>query len=198
MNWIFSPPSLDDFIRLLKAWRFWIFGALIGAALGATLYFLAPPPYRAQAVVNVDFNLESAFPENDDRQDFYYLEREARKMAELAWSDEVLESLGAPLDELRDGKLTLSQPAEAGWRFYADDANPQRAAALAADWANAFVKKSQAEIQSGGLNEFIRLETLQTQNLSATRRLSLSRYLLAGAFGFLALATLGVLFVKPK
>ena len=23
-----SPPSLDDLIRLLKAWRFWVFGAL--------------------------------------------------------------------------------------------------------------------------------------------------------------------------
>ncbi|MCZ2128038.1 MAG: hypothetical protein LC099_09740 [Anaerolineales bacterium] len=198
MNLLLAPPSLDDFIRLLKAWRFWTLGALIGAALGAALYVLAPPPYRAQAVVNVDFNLESAFPENSDRQDFYYLEREARKMVELAWSDEVLESLGAPVADLRGGALTLAQPAEAGWRFYADDAHPQKAAALASAWANAFVERVRAEIRAGNLNEFIRLEAVQTQNLPVKRSVPLSRYLLVGAFGFLTFAALGVLFVKPK
>ena len=89
MNWLFSPPSIDDLIRLLKAWRFWSVGALIGALLGAGLYYVAPPPYRAHAVVLVDFNLEQAWPEETDRQQFYYLERETRKLVEIAWSDEV-------------------------------------------------------------------------------------------------------------
>ena len=84
-------PSLDDLIRLLKAWRFWVLGALVGALLGAAIFYLAPPPYRARATVNVDFNLEEAWPEETDRQQFYYLERETRKLEEIAWSDDVIQ-----------------------------------------------------------------------------------------------------------
>ena len=125
MNWLFSPPSLDDLIRLLKAWRFWVLGALTGALLGALFFYVAPPPYRARATVNVDFNLEEAWPEESDRQQFYYLERETRKLEEIAWSDAVMmsvaESSGMNISELRGGVLSLSQPAEGGWHFYADD-----------------------------------------------------------------------------
>lgn len=198
MNYLFSPPDLDDLIRLLKAWRFWVFGALFGAALGAAFYYIAPPPYRAHAVVNVDFNFEQAFPSNTDRQDFYYLEREARKMVELAWSDEVLGQLNQPVEELRSGRLSLSQPGEAGWRFYASDANPQTAEELASAWAHAFAEKVQAEIEAGSLNEFIRLEVTQSANLPRERSLSLSVYLLAGAGGFLLAAVFVILFIKPK
>lgn len=198
MNLIFTPPSLDDLIRLLKAWRFWVFGALIGAVLGAVVYFIFPPDYRANATVNVDFNFEEAFPENTDRQDFYYLEREARKMVELAWSDDVLGQLNAPVEELRSGKLNLSQPAEAGWHFYADDKDPQQAEALASAWANAFAEKAQAEIETGNLNEFIKLEVTQSANLPKERSIPLANYLLAGASGFLLLAVFAILFIKPK
>ena len=72
---IFSPPSSDDLIRLLKAWKFWVLGAILGAAIGAAVYFVAPPAYRARATVVVDFNLEQALPDDTDRQHFYYLER---------------------------------------------------------------------------------------------------------------------------
>lgn len=195
---LFSPPSLDDLIRLLKAWRFWVLGALIGAALGAAFYYIIPPPYRAKATVNVDFNFEEAFPANTDRQDFYYLEREARKLVEIAWSDDVLDGLNAPIEELRDGKLNLSQPAEAGWHFYADDHDPQKADELASAWANAFVEKTQAEIQAGNLNEFIKLEVTQSANLQKERSLPLSNYLLAGASGFLLLSVFFILFLKLK
>lgn len=198
MNLIFTSPSLDDFIRLLKAWRFWILGALIGSAIGAAVYSIAPPPYRAQATVNVDFNFEEAFPSNTDRQDFYYLEREARKMEEIAWSDDVLGQLDAPVEELRNGKLILSQPAEAGWHFYADDNDPQKAEELASAWANAFVEKVQAEIQAGNLNEFIRLEATQSADLPIERSVPLSNYLLAGASGFLFIGVIFSLFFKSK
>lgn len=198
MNFLFSSPSLDDIIRLLKAWRFWVLGAIIGSAIGVAFYYIAPPPYRAKAIVNVDFNFEEAFPANTDRQDFYYLDREARKMVELAWSDDVLNELNAPVEELREGKLTLSQPAEAGWHFYADDQNPQKAEELASAWANAFVEKTQTEIQSGNLNEFIKLEVTQSANLPKQRSVSLANYLLAGSSGFLLLAMFVVLFIKPK
>lgn len=198
MPFLFSPPSLDDLIRLLKAWRFWVLGAILGSAMGAAAYYMAPPPYRAKAIVNVDFNFEEAFPTNTDRQDFYYLEREARKMEEIAWSDDVLSQLNTPIEELRNGKLILSQPAEAGWHFYADDKDPQIAEGLASAWANAFVEKVQAEIQFGGINEFVKLEVTQSASLPKERSAPMSNYLLAGASGFLFLSVIVKLFTKAK
>jgi len=198
MKLVFTPPSLEDLIRLLKAWRFWVLGAILGSAIGAAFYYVTPPPYRAKATVNVDFNFEQAFPENTDRQDFYYLEREARKMVELAFSDEVLGQLDAPVTELRNGKLNLSQPAESGWHFYADDKDPQKAEALASAWATAFAEKAQAEIEAGNLNEFIKLEVTQSANLPKERSIPLANYLLVGASGFLVLAVFLVLFAKQK
>ncbi len=198
MRFFLSPPSLDDLIRLLRAWRFWLAGAIVGALIGAASYAVAPPPYRARATVNVDFNLEQALPAESDRQHFYYLEREARKLAEIAWSDEVLARLDYPVDELRGGKLQLSQPAEAGWHFYANDRDPQAAERLASAWANAFVETARAGIEAGDLNEFIQLQVTQSANLPKTRSIPLAAFLLAGASGFLFLAVLAVLFVKPQ
>ena len=119
MKFLFTSPTLDDLIRLLRAWRFWMLGAMLGALIGAAVYFIIPPPFRAQATVNVDFNLEQAWPQETDRQQFYYLERESRKLEELAWSDDVMGQLSSefaiPVEDLRGDKLHLSQPAEAGW-----------------------------------------------------------------------------------
>ncbi|MDP1548485.1 MAG: hypothetical protein Q8L87_20930 [Anaerolineales bacterium] len=198
MNLFLTPPSLDDLIRLLRAWRFWALGALIGILFGAAVYYIAPPPYRARATVNVDFNLEQALPAETDRQHFYYLEREARKMVEIAWSDEALSQLDAPVADLRDGKLNLSQPAEAGWHFYADDRDPQVAASLASAWAQAFAAKVQTEIEAGNINEFVRLEVTQSANLPKERSIPLSVFLLAGSSSFLLLAVFFVLFIRPK
>jgi len=206
MNFIFSSPSLDDFIRLLQAWRFLIFGAIVGALIGTAIYFVAPPPYRARATVNVDFNLEEAFPTDTDRQHFYYLERETRKMIEIAWSDEVLsqllifsaEELRFSVDELRDEKLNLAQPTEAGWHFYADHTNPEVAQELASIWANAFVEKIQSEIETGNINSFVKIEVTQSEGLPKERSIPLSSYLLSGSSGFLLLAVFIILFTKPK
>ena len=201
MHWLFSPPSMDDIIRLLKAWRFWSVGALVGALLGAAAYYIAPPPYRAHATVLVDFNLEQAWPQETDRQQFYYLERETRKLKEIAWSDAVMDEIVSingnivSAQELRNGTLSLSQPAEGGWHFYAEDENPERAAALVSTWAQVFVE--QVRLQTGtadGPNSFI--EATQTQNaqLPRDRSDSLSTYLFVGAVMFLALASFFVLF----
>ena len=205
MRWLFSPPSIDDLVRLLKAWRFWSVGALIGALLGAGVYYVAPPLYRAHATVLVDFNLEQAWPEETDRQQFYYLERETRKLEEIAWSDMVLglvvETVGdITIEELRNGTLSLSQPAEGGWSFYADDKDPERAAELASAWSQVFVE--QVRLRTGmieGPNSFIEATRTQTAQTPRDRSLSLSTYLFVGAIVFLAISSFFVLFFsKPK
>ncbi|MCE9645664.1 MAG: hypothetical protein K8S20_06660 [Chloroflexi bacterium] len=202
MNFILTSPSLDDLVRLLKAWRFWVLGALLGALLGAALYYVFPPAFQARATVNVDFNLEQAWPQDTDRQQFYYLERESRKLEELAWSDDVIDGLSSQFaissQDLRRRVLQLSQPAEAGWHFYADDRDPKQAAALASAWAEAFAARAQADIDAGAINEFVKLEVTQSAGLPVERRIPLSGYLLAGSTGFLTLAVFALLFLKPK
>ena len=194
---------MDDVIRLLKAWRFWSLGALIGGLIGAAVFYFAPPPYRAHAVVLVDFNLEQAWPQETDRQQFYYLERETRKLEELAFSDAVLDGVtqmnpGLTLQELRDSnRLLLSQPAEGGWNFYADDADPQRAASLATAWANVFVQEVRVHTASAdGLNNFIEVEVTRTPAIPADHSLSMSLYIFTGAVIFLMLGSIVVLFLK--
>lgn len=188
MNFIFSPPSLDDLIRILRAWRLWLLTASLGALIGAAIYTLLPPPYRARATVNVDFNLEQAWPQETDREQFYYLERESRKLERVAWSDAVMqvvaEANGAvTVRELREDKLHLSQPAEAGWHFYADDEDAKRAEALASAWAQAFAEAAQANVRAqAGLNAFIKIEVTESANLPEGRSVPLSAYLLAGTF----------------
>jgi capsular polysaccharide biosynthesis protein len=200
MYWLFSPPSLDDLIRLLKAWRFWSVGALIGALIGAAVYYVAPPPYRAHSTVLVDFNLEQAWPQETDRQQFYYLERETRKLKEIAWSDVVIERIAEingviSTEELRNGKLSLSQPAEGGWHFYADDEDPERAASLASTWSQVFVEQVQSRIGTAdGLNSFIEVTRTQAAQMPRGRSVPVSTYLFVGAVVFLGVASFLVLF----
>lgn len=201
MKKLLTPPTLDDLILLLRAWRFWVLGALAGALIGAAVFYLFPPPFRAKSTVNVDFNLEQAWPQDTDRQQFYYLEREARKLEEIAWSDDVMSQLssefGVSVADLRREKLQLSQPAEAGWHFYADDQDPEVAGALASAWAVAFTARSQAEVEAGNVNEFVRLDATQIKDLPKERSVPLSNYLLAGSVGLLTLAVFFVLFISP-
>ncbi len=205
MNWLFSPPSIDDLIRLLKAWRFWSLGALVGALIGAAVYYIAPPPYRAHATVLVDFNLEQAWPQETDRQQFYYLERETRKLEEVAWSDAVMEAIAQnnqdiTTQELKSGKLSLSQPAEGGWHFYVDDNDPERAAVLASRWAQAFVEKVRLQVVTAqGPNSFIEATETQAAQPPRDRSIAISTYLFVGALVFLAISSFFILFFfRPK
>ena len=205
MNFLFSPPSLDDLIHLLKAWRFWSLGTLIGGLLGAAVFYTVPPPYRAHAVVLVDFNLEQAWPQDTDRQQFYYLERETRKLEELAYSDEVLNGIiqtnpDVSLEELRNGKLLLSQPAEGGWNFYVDGADPSRAAAIATAWATSFVNQVDTQtVSDSGLNSFINATVTRAASVRAERRSTASLYIFVGAVVFLTIGSMVVLFfTRPR
>src|SRR5512135_922164 len=136
MQLILASPNDDDLIRLLRAWRFWLTGAIVGALAGAAFYYLAAPAYRTRATVNVDFHLEQAWPQNTDREQFYYLERETRKLEEVAFSDPVLGTVatevpGITVQQLRAGRLQLSQPGNGGWHFYAEDRDPRVSVSLA-------------------------------------------------------------------
>ena len=202
MRWLFLPPSPSDFIRLLKAWRFWILASLLGAVLGAVFYAVSPPPYRARATVNVDFNLELAWPEETDRQQFYYLEREVRKLEEIAWSDAVIglvaQRANIDVPELRTGVLMLSQPAEAGWHFYADDPSPEKAALMATTWANAFVEQTRIAVGAqSGYSSFIQLEATQVTDIPVNRSVPQGAYLLSGSAVCLVLSLILYLFIRP-
>ncbi len=205
MKLLFSPPSIDDLIRLFKAWRYWSVGALIGGLIGAAVYYVAPPPYRAHAVVLVDFNLEQAWPQETDREQFYYLEREVRKLKEIAFSDTVMESIAerngsTSTTELRNGMLTLSQPAEGGWNFYVEDNDPQRASSLVTLWAQNFAEQVNLQKRmEGGPNSFIEARVIRTSQFVSERSVPISTYLFVGAVVFLVLGSIVVLFVsKPQ
>jgi LPXTG-motif cell wall-anchored protein len=191
-NWLLTPPSLEDFVRLLRAWRFWVIGALLGGLLGAGIYFVFPPDYRARAVVIVDFNVEKAWPDDPDSQRFYYLDRESRKLVEVAKSDDTLQIVSAklkmPIAVLRP-KLELSQPQDGGWQFYATDPQPDAADKLAAAWAAAFVTQVRRGIQTEIALSVARkqleadpndkeiqdaIETLQAKSLGITPELQVS------------------------
>jgi capsular polysaccharide biosynthesis protein len=199
---ILSPPSSDDLIRLLKAWKFWVLGGILGALMGAAVFTIAPPAYRARATVLVDFNLEQALPDETDRQHFYYLERETRKLEEIAWSDRVIENVAAGSGDtvraLRGGILQLSQPAEGGWHFHAESRQAEHAQQMVSSWAQGFADEARRRIESGELDSFIQLEVTQSTNLPVQRSEPMSTYLLIGALAFLSVSALLVLFVYKR
>jgi hypothetical protein len=201
MKLLLRPPTLSDLQRVLNAWRVWLFAALIGGALGAFVYFVAPPPYRVQATVVVDFNIEQAWPvgEVSDRNVFYFLEREARKLEELAFSDAVLQPVAAAnnlgLNDLRQ-MLNLSQPADGAWHFYVDDPDSKFAQTVAAAWAESFVSKARAGIDTalqidaaqkalannpGDAALQAQISQLQTQSLGITPYIQVSAAQIADA-----------------
>jgi hypothetical protein len=204
MKLVLAPPGGDDLIRLLKAWRFWLLGALAGALLGTAVYLIAPPAYRARATVNVDFHLEQAWPESSDREQFYYLERETRKLEEIAYSDAVLNAAAgqvrnaADARELEAGRFELSQPGNGGWHFYVDHRDPRQAEQLAGAWASEFARAVQTQVAqpSSSLEKYITAQPTQVAGIRAGRAVSMSVYMFCGAAIFLAIAGLAVLFVQ--
>ncbi len=194
MKNLLTPPTFDDFLTLLRAWRLWLVGALLGGLLGMAVYAVFPPAYRARAIVMVDLNVEKNFPISPDREIFYYLDRETRQLQEIAWSDAVLQEVSGKnrlsVVDLRSGTLSLSQPGDGGWHFYADSADSGLAAKLARDWALAFSAKAHPE--------GITITPTQLDNLKTTRTVPLGTYTLAGAtLGLVTLAFLS-LYWNPK
>src|SRR5258706_10971504 len=177
----------------------------MGELLGECFFYAAPPPYRAHAVVLVDFNLEQAWPKDTDRQQFYYLDRETRQLEEIAKSDTVIEAItesvhNVTTKELRNGRLLLSQPADGGWNFYVDDTNPERAASIATAWATAFTNQVRVQVASGnGLESFIEANVTRIASMPVERSLSFSLYIFVGAVIVLMIGSIVVLFFnKPQ
>ena len=201
MNKLLAPPTFDDLMRLLRAWRLWLAGALLGGLLGMAVYVLFPPEYRARATVMVDFNVEQSWAEIPDREVFYFLDREARKLVELAWADDVLQSVakdtGLDRATLRTGVLTLSQPSDGGWHFYADSADAGLAAKLAGTWAETFAVKAAASADQ--FTPYLVITPTQLENLPVTRAVPLGTYALAGAgLGMVLLAFWALFFAKDS
>ena len=176
-KWLLRPPSTDDLLQVLRAWRLWLLAAIIGAFLGYGSYYLFPPDFRAQAAVNVDHNLEIAWPDASKERDLMtYLSRETQKLVELAWDDATLqmvvdENPGTSISVLRESVFQLSQPGEGAWHFWADDPIPVQAERLASSWAKAFYERS---IQ--GLETAIQLQAAQAALLQPdTDKTSLSQ-----------------------
>jgi hypothetical protein len=146
--WLLRPPTNEDLIQVLQAWRVWLLATFIGALLGSVMYYVVPPMYRAQATVTVDHNLEQAWPDaNTERDLMTYLSRETQKLVQVAWDDATLQMVveqnpGTTISSLRTGDLQLSQPSDGAWHFWADDPDAIQAVRLASTWAAAFYERS--------------------------------------------------------
>src|SRR5512140_218988 len=107
---LLQPPTVEDGLRLLAAWRVWMGGAILGAVIASLIYLLFPPSYRAQATVLVDQNVEQAVPEEEsDLRRYTYLQRETDKLKDIAWADQTLSRVsaqtGLPVAILRGARL---------------------------------------------------------------------------------------------
>ena len=198
---ILRAPAYDDLLRVLAAWRVWIGGAVVGAAIASIVYLMAPPPYRAQATVLVDQNVEQVIPqEQTDLRKYTYLQRETDKLYLIAWSDQTLARVtaqtGLTVTTLRDVRLHLNQPGDGGWHFLADAPDRGTASALASAWAGAFV----ADIQSkpAGISPLIEVNYTQQQDLPITRAVSMGDYIFSGALLGITLLVIALLFFDRK
>jgi hypothetical protein len=198
---ILKPPSYDDLLRLLAAWRVWIGGAVLGAAVASVLFLIVPPTYRAQATVLVDQHVEQVIPqEQTDLRKFDYLQRETDKLLVIAWDDQTLSRVtaqtGLPVSKLRDGRLILNQPGDGGWHFLADASDPASAARLASAWAGAFVDEVQSN--PAGISTLLEVNFAQQQDLPVMRTVSMGLYVFCGALLGITLLALGMLFFDWK
>jgi hypothetical protein len=149
MNRLIEPLLFADspghLVRVLQSWRVWLVGALVGALLGWGVYAVFLPPYRAQATVVVDYNVEDLWISKLNTQYAFFYQRETRKLEAIAYSDETLGMIVEEVDDvsieaLRDGKLLLSYPYGGVWHFWAEDDDPDKAELLAKVWAETFLK----------------------------------------------------------
>jgi hypothetical protein len=161
-NRLLNVDTHDSLVRVLQSWRLWIIGAIAGALIASGVYALFPSAYRAKAVVVVDHNLEQ-FLDIPPEDHFYFLGRETRKLQALAWSDETLQMVADAVGELsvrqlRDEVLSLSQPQDGGWDFFAESRDSQRAGQIAGAWAQSFYQQVYDAVENSAAWEQYRVE----------------------------------------
>jgi len=149
---LLTVDSPSHLVRVLQSWRLWLVAAMLGALLGWGVYALFLPPYRAQASVVVDYNVEDYWISKLNTQYSFFYQRETRKLKEIAYSDETLGMLveqvgGVSVQELRDGKLLLSYPYGGVWHFWVEDKDPAKAEQLAKAWAEVFYALVQEKVE---------------------------------------------------
>jgi capsular polysaccharide biosynthesis protein len=200
-SWLLKPPSFEDLLRLLQAWRVWLGGAVLGAFFATILFFVAPPPYRARATVLIDFNVEQAIPQaTSDLQINVYLQHETDMLIEVAWADSTLSPVasqtGTSIKDLRDKRLHLTQSTEGGWRFYADAPDQKSAVNIASAWAASFYNAIQAKVP--GASPFLTAGLSQAEDLPVRRAISLGVYIFCGAAISVILLAILILFFDRK
>jgi uncharacterized protein involved in exopolysaccharide biosynthesis len=198
---LLRPPTFEDILHVLTAWRVWMGGAILGAIIAGLLYMLFPPYYRAQATVLVDQNAEQAVPEEQtDLTKYAFLQRETDNLIEIAWADITISRVAAqtslPVEKLRDSLLHLSQPGNGGWHFLADSADPKSASLLATDWAKAFVEEVQSK--PAGINPLLEINFTQQEDLPVGRSVSLGIYIFCGSLLGVSILAFLLLFVEFK
>ena len=169
--------------------------------MAALVYFIAPPPFRAQATVLVNQNVELAIPEElTDELIYTYLQRETDKLMEIAWSDQVLSQLssetGISISSLRNDRLFLTQPGEGGWHFLASDSDPLVASRVASAWASSFVEA--VEVKPAAISKLVEINYTQKYDLPVKRNVSTGVYIFGGALLGAVLLALGLLFFDRK
>jgi hypothetical protein len=155
LAWLLGPDPGDPFARLLSAWRLWLLLSVLGALAGVIVFTAFPPQSRARATLVVDFNLEDMLPGYEPRKTFHFLDRETRKVEEIALGDETLSELadrfpGVSMADLRGGKLLLSQPSDGGWHLWAQDRDPEVAQQIAVAWAEIFIRNVEQAVELSG------------------------------------------------
>ncbi len=188
--------GLPEVYFVTHSWRLMLIVFLVGGLIGAAVYAVFPPPFRARSVVTIDLNLETTFPESPDREIFYYLERETNKLEELAWSDQVMQRTidiagQGTIEKLRNSTLQLSQPGDGGWKLYATSSDPKTAKLIANAWADAF----EEIVRQGAVVERERValqKLLEKENINPgqTDKAEISR--ITTRLNELDLATLGI------
>ena len=201
MKWILRGPSMDEFIRLLAAWRIWLLTALLGGLTAGLVYLVSPPDYKAVATVLVDHNVGVVIPyEEPDLRRFNYLQQENDMLIEIAWSDKVLDQVadksGFSISFLRDHSLRLSQPGQGGWHFSAVSADPQQAAGIAVAWAQAFFDA--IRIGGPGISPLLEVKLMQEDDLPVERALPPGLYIFLGSLLGGSILALGVLFIHRR
>lgn len=160
---LLTIDSPDQLVRVLQSWRLWLAGALVGALLGWGVYAIFLPPYRAQASAVVDYNVEDLWISKLNTQYSFFYQRETRKLKEIAYSDETMESIAAQVDgfsveDLRGGKLLLSYPYGGVWHFWVEDEDPAKAELLANAWAKIFLERVRENVTLAPEIDALRVE----------------------------------------